>query len=173
MSTELILGGARSGKSALALQRAQTSGKAVTFIATAHAGDAEMAARIKQHRAERPAHWTLVEEPVALADVLLAHAAPQHCLLVDCLTLWLGNLLGNEDANQQQFISQRDALLQVLPQLPGHLIMVSNEVGLGITPLGEISRRFVDEAGRLHQQLATLCDQVTFIAAGLPLTLKP
>ncbi len=173
MSTELILGGARSGKSALAMQRAQSSGKAVTFIATAHAGDAEMAARIEQHRAERPPHWALVEEPVALADVLLTHAAPQHCLLVDCLTLWLSNLLSHADTNHQQFVRQRNALLQILPQLPGHLIMVSNEVGLGITPLGEISRRFVDETGRLHQQLATLCDQVTFVAAGLPLTLKP
>jgi len=173
MSTELILGGARSGKSALALQRARASGKAVTFIATARAGDAEMAARIEQHRIERPAHWALVEEPVALAEVLRKHAAPQHCLLVDCLTLWLSNLLSNEDFDNQQFISQRNTLLQVLPQLPGHLIMVSNEVGLGITPLGEISRRFVDETGRLHQQLATLCDRVTFVAAGLPLTLKP
>jgi len=173
MNTELILGGARSGKSALALQRARTSGKAVTFIATARADDAEMTARIEHHRTERPPHWTLVEEPIALAKVLQQHAAPQCCLLVDCLTLWLSNLMGSEDADHQQFISQRDALLQVLPQLPGHLIMVSNEVGLGITPLGEISRRFVDEAGRLHQQLATLCDQVTFVAAGLPLILKP
>lgn len=132
-----------------------------------------MAARIEQHRTERPAHWALVEEPVALAEVLLQHAAPQHCLLADCLTLWLSNLLGNENFDNQKFISQRDALLQVLPQLPGDIIMVSNEVGLGITPLGEISRRFVDEAGRLHQQLAVLCDRVTFVAAGLPLTLKP
>jgi len=173
MSSELILGGARSGKSALALQRAQASGKAVTFIATASAGDAEMAARIKRHRAERPTHWTLVEEPIALAKVLQQHASPQHCLLVDCLTLWLSNLSGNEGFDNQQFIQQRDALLQTLPQLPGDLIMVSNEVGLGIIPLGEISRRFVDEAGRLHQQLATLCNRVTFVAAGLPLTLKP
>lgn len=173
MSTELILGGARSGKSTLALQRAQASGKAVTFIATAHAGDAEMAARIEQHRAERPTHWALVEEPVALAEALLQHAAPQRCLLVDCLTLWLSNLLSDEHFDNQRFVSQRDALLQTLPQLPGQLIMVSNEVGLGITPLGEVSRRFVDEAGRLHQQLATLCHRVTFIAAGLPLTLKP
>jgi len=173
MSIELILGGARSGKSALALQRAQASGKAVTFIATASAGDAEMTARIKRHRAERPTHWALVEEPIALAKVLQQHAAPQHCLLVDCLTLWLSNLSGNEGFDNQQFINQRDALLQTLPQLPGELIMVSNEVGLGIIPLGEISRRFVDEAGRLHQQLATLCNRVTFVAAGLPLTLKP
>jgi len=170
---ELILGGARSGKSVLALQRAQSSGKDVTFIATASAGDAEMAARIARHRAERPAHWALVEEPIALAEVLLEHAAPQRCLLVDCLTLWLSNLLGDDDFDKQRFITQRNALLHTLPQLPGHLIMVSNEVGLGITPLGEVSRRFVDEAGRLHQQLATLCDRVTFIAAGLPLTLKP
>jgi len=132
-----------------------------------------MAARIEQHRAERPTHWALVEEPVALAEVLRQHAAPQHCLLIDCLTLWLSNLLGNEDFDNQQFISQRDALLQALPQLPGDIIMVSNEVGLGITPLGAVSRRFVDEAGRLHQQLATLCDQVTFVTAGLPLILKP
>ncbi len=173
MSTELILGGARSGKSTLALQRAQASNKAVTFIATARAGDAEMATRIERHRAERPIHWVLVEEPVALANVLLQHAAPEHCLLVDCLTLWLSNLLGDESFDNKQYINQRDALLQALPQLPGQVILVSNEVGLGITPLGEVSRRFVDEAGRLHQQLATLCDQVTFVAAGLPITLKP
>jgi len=173
MSKELILGGARSGKSTLALQHAQTSALEVVFIATATAGDAEMTARIKQHRAERPAHWVLVEEPIALAGTLLQHSAPQRLLLVDCLTLWLSNLLGNEIYDKQQFIRQREALFNVIPQLPGHLIMVSNEVGMGITPLGEISRRFVDEAGRLHQDLAALCDRVTFVAAGLPITLKP
>jgi len=173
MSTELILGGARSGKSSLALERAKASGMEVIFIATATAGDAEMADRINRHRAERPAHWALVEESVALADVLLKQASPQHFLLVDCLTLWLSNLLGNEEFDPQQFHTQRTALLQTIPKLPGQIIFVSNEVGLGITPLGEISRRFVDEAGRLHQELASLCDRVTFVAAGLPLTLKP
>lgn len=165
---ELIFGGARSGKSALAMQRATASGKTVTFIATATAGDAEMAERIAHHIAERPTHWTVVEEPIALADVLIQHAAPQHCLLVDCLTLWLTNLLGDHT----QFHAQRQSLLSTLPDLPGHIIFVSNEVGLGITPLGELSRRFVDEAGRLHQELAGLCDRVTFTAAGLPLDLK-
>lgn len=173
MSTELILGGARSGKSRLALERANTSGMEVVFIATATAGDTEMADRIERHRAERPAHWMLVEEPVALADVLLKHASPQHFLLVDCLTLWLSNLLGNEDFSQRQFHHQRNALLKAIPKLSGQIIFVSNEVGMGITPLGEISRRFIDEAGRLHQELASLCDRVTFVAAGLPLTLKP
>ena len=169
---ELILGGARSGKSALAMQRALASGKEVTFIATAMAGDAEMTSRIERHKADRPSHWMLVEEPIALSDVLSQHADEQSCLLVDCLTLWLSNLLGEECFDEAQFIRQRDNLLNVLPQLPGHIIFVSNEVGFGITPMGSISRRFVDEAGRLHQQLASLCDQVTLTVAGLPLALK-
>jgi adenosylcobinamide kinase/adenosylcobinamide-phosphate guanylyltransferase len=169
---ELILGGARSGKSALAMQRALASHKDVTFIATATAGDAEMAARIKHHKADRPKHWALIEEPIALADVLSQHAAPNRCLLVDCLTLWLCNLLGDGNFDEVKFTMQRDALLKVLPQLPGHIIFVSNEVGFGITPMGQINRRFVDEAGRLHQQLAALCDRVTLTVAGLPLSLK-
>lgn len=166
---ELIFGGARSGKSALAMQRAAASEKDVIFIATATAGDEEMAARIAHHKAERPAHWTVVEESVALADTLAQHAAPKNCLIVDCLTLWLNNLIDDH----AQFVSQRNKLLTTLPNLPGHIIFVSNEVGLGITPLGELSRHFVDEAGRLHQELARLCDRVTFTAAGLPLDLKP
>lgn len=169
---ELILGGARSGKSALAMQRALASDKDVTFIATATAGDAEMSSRIKRHKADRPDHWALIEEPVALADTLLQHAEPQRCLLVDCLTLWLCNLIGDENFDEEKFTTQRNALLDVLPQLPGHIIFVSNEIGFGITPMGQTNRRFVDEAGRLHQQLATLCDQVTLTVAGLPLSLK-
>lgn len=169
---ELILGGARSGKSALAMQRAQSSNNDVLFIATATAGDAEMASRIERHKVDRPDHWTLIEEPIALADTLLQHAAPQRCLLVDCLTLWLSNLLDDENFDEAQLITQRDALLDVLPRLPGHIIFVSNEVGFGISPMGQINRRFVDEAGRLHQQIASLCDQVTLTVAGLPLSLK-
>ncbi|NOX76451.1 MAG: bifunctional adenosylcobinamide kinase/adenosylcobinamide-phosphate guanylyltransferase [Gammaproteobacteria bacterium] len=172
MTKELILGGARSGKSALAQQHALASGKDVTFIATATADDAEMAARIQHHQAERPTHWAVVEEPVALADVLSQHAAAQRCMLVDCLTLWLCNLIGGEDSDDALFMSQRDALLDVLPRLPGHIILVSNEVGLGVTPLGPLNRRFVDETGRLHQQLAALCDHVTLMVAGLPMALK-
>lgn len=167
---ELILGGVRSGKSALAERRAVEGGLAVTYIATATIGDAEMAARIAHHRQRRPDSWGLVEEPLALAAVLQREASPQRCLIVDCLTLWLTNLL--LAADEAQFARERSALLACLPTLPGEIVMVSNEVGLGIVPLGELSRRFADEAGRLHQQLAALCERVTFVAAGLPLSLK-
>ncbi len=167
---DLILGGARSGKSAWAERLACEGGMPVTYIATARAGDAEMAARIGHHRARRPAHWGCVEEPLALAAVLRERAAPDHCLLVDCLTLWLGNLL--TDPDPARFDRERLALVEALPGLPGDLLMVSNEVGMGIVPMGALSRRFVDEAGRLHQDLARRCDRVVFVAAGLPMALK-
>lgn len=166
----LILGGARSGKSAFAERLAEVGGKAVTYVATARAGDAEMCARIAHHRARRPSHWRLSEEPLALADVLRREADAGRLLLVDCLTLWLSNLLA--DADPERFARERQALLDVLPQLPGDVVLVSNEVGMGIVPLGELSRRFVDEAGRLHQALARQCERVLFVAAGLPLVLK-
>lgn len=166
----LILGGARSGKSALAERLAGQCADDVVYVATAHAGDDEMAARIAHHRARRPAHWHCVEEPVALADALRAHSRPGRCVLVDCLTLWLGNLLG--DADPACFERERDALLRVLPVLPGEIVLVGNEVGLGVVPMGELSRRFVDEAGRLHQALGAQCARVVFVAAGLPLLLK-
>lgn len=171
---ELILGGARSGKSALAEQRAEASQFAVTYLATGEAKDAEMAERIAHHQARRPSGWTLIEEPLYLADMLRKHAAPGHCLLVDCLTLWLSNLLFAEGDKSpgQKFAQEMAALLNALPQLPGHVILVSNEVGLGIIPLGEITRQFVDEAGRLNQRVAAIADRVTFVAAGLPLELK-
>jgi len=166
----LILGGARSGKSALAERLASASGHEVVYIATAQAQDAEMAARIAHHRAQRPGHWLSVEEPLALASVLEAQARPGRCVLVDCLTLWLSNLLGCSDA--ARFERERDALLKVIPLLKGQVLMVSNEVGLGVVPMGELTRRFVDEAGRLHQALASHCERVVFVAAGLPMTLK-
>jgi len=166
----LILGGARSGKSALAERLAIDSGREVVYIATAQAGDAEMAARIAHHRARRPLQWLCVEEPLHLADVLRDHARDDRCILVDCLTLWLSNLLG--DADVQGFERERDRLLNVLPDLPGDVLLVSNEVGLGIVPMGELTRRFVDEAGRLHQAVAALSERVLFVAAGLPLALK-
>lgn len=167
---ELILGGVRSGKSALAEQRALACGLPVTYIATATAGDEEMAARIAHHRQRRPDAWRIVEEPLHLADALHTAAAPHHCIIVDCLTLWLTNLLLADDAALLE--QERSALLAGLPSLPGQILLVSNEVGLGIVPLGELSRRFADEAGRLHQQLAACCERVTFVAAGLPLALK-
>ena len=166
----LILGGARSGKSALAERLARESGQAVIYIATAQAHDAEMAARIAHHRDRRPAHWQSVEEPLALADALRAYAHFDRCVLVDCLTLWLSNLLG--DADDKRLERECEALLDVLPALPGELLFVSNEVGLGVVPMGELTRRFVDEAGRLHQAMAARCERVLFVAAGLPLPLK-
>ena len=167
---ELIIGGSRSGKSRLAEQRALACGMPVTYIATATAGDGEMTARIAQHQSRRPLDWGLIEEPVQLAKVLLQQAAPDKCLLVDCLTLWLTNLLcENEGAQLEQ---ERDTFLNILPSLPGHIILVSNEVGMGIVPMGELSRRFSDEAGWLNQSVATICDQVTLTVAGLPLSLK-
>ena len=166
----LILGGARSGKSRLAEHMAQESQLAVTYIATAQAQDMEMAQRIAAHRTRRPAHWTSVEEPFALAAALLAHAAPERCLLVDCLTLWLTNLLLHPDV--AMFDRERAALLATLPELPGQIILVSNETGMGIVPLGELTRRYCDEAGWLHQELATKCERVLLTVAGIPLTLK-
>ena len=165
---ELILGGARSGKSALAERLAGESGLAVVYVATATAGDAEMAGRIAHHRERRPAGWDLVEEPRLLAAALEGAAAVERCLLVDCLTLWLNNVIADDGLYRQE----RAALLDTLSGLPGRVILVSNEVGMGIVPLGELTRRYCDEAGRLHQDLAQLCDRVTFVAAGLPLVLK-
>lgn len=166
---EFILGGARSGKSGFAQRRALASGLQVTYLATAQAGDAEMADRIARHRAERPAGWGLVEEPLALAAALRTHAAPDRCLLVDCLTLWLSNLLA---AGDRRLSTETDALLDALPALPGRILLVSNEVGQGIVPANPLARRFRDEAGRLHQAVAGRCDRVTLVVAGLPLTLK-
>ena len=167
---DLILGGARSGKSRLAERLASASGLAVTYIATSQPLDGEMAARIAQHRARRPAAWALVEEPLALATTLRQHAHQDSCLLVDCLTLWLTNLLMLEDS--ARLVEERDGLLECLAALPGRVIMVSNETGLGVVPLGELSRRYVDEAGWLHQAIAARADRVVFTVAGLPMILK-
>ncbi len=165
----LILGGARSGKSRHAQHLAQASGLPVTLIATAEARDAEMVARIARHRAERPAGWSTREQPLHLAAALQQAAGVGQCVLVDCLTLWLLNLL---EAGESIFAEERAALLNTLPTLRGDIVLVSNEIGLGVIPLGELSRRFVDEAGWLNQAIAALADNVTFIAAGLSLPLK-
>jgi adenosylcobinamide kinase/adenosylcobinamide-phosphate guanylyltransferase len=166
----LILGGVRSGKSRLAERLAAASGRAVTVLATATIADEEMRARIAAHRARRPPEWSVVEEPIALAAALRAHARADRCLLVDCLTLWLTNLLTTADSTA--LARERDALLATLPPLPGRILLVSNETGLGITPLGALARRFGDEAGALHQALAQACDQVILTVAGLPCVLK-
>lgn len=167
---ELILGGIRSGKSRYAEQRAHASGLAVTVIATATAADAEMHERIAVHRRDRPRDWVTVETPYALAASLREQARADRCIIVDCLTLWLTNLLCAEDA--QLFSSERQALIDVLPGLPGQVIFVSNETSLGIMPAGNLTRRYCDEAGRLHQALAQICDRVELVVAGLPQLLK-
>lgn len=167
---QLILGGVRSGKSRLAVQTALDGGLAVTYIATALSGDAEMQQRIAKHRQYRPDDWIVVEAPYALADCLKQHASADRCLLVDCLTLWLTNLLCAED--ETQFEKELKALLGVLPSLPGQIILVSNETNMGIMPLGELTRRFCDEAGLLHQAIARQCDRVVLSVAGLPHMLK-
>ena len=180
---ELILGGARSGKSMLAETRAAESGLRVVYVATAQALDGEMQRRIAHHQARRPATWGLVESPLDLAGNLRRNAAPDTCLLVDCLTLWLSNLLFSGKAAAQAeageaidcalFRDEVQALIDVLPGLPGRVIMVSNEVGWGVVPMAAVSRLFADEQGRLNQRVAAVCERVTLVAAGQPLALKP
>lgn len=166
----LILGGVRSGKSRLAERLATESRLPVTYVATATIEDEEMRERIAFHRARRPGHWQVIEEPLELASVLSQHANSECCLLVDCLTLWLTNLLTHPDT--ARFDTERSAFLTVLPHLTGRLILVSNETNMGIIPMGELSRRYCDEAGKLHQEIAQHCDQVVLTIAGLPLLLK-
>ncbi|QVR66272.1 bifunctional adenosylcobinamide kinase/adenosylcobinamide-phosphate guanylyltransferase [Acinetobacter sp. BHS4] len=167
---QLILGGARSGKSRLAEQTAINTQLAVTYVATAQALDLEMQSRIEHHQNQRPAHWSLVEEPLYLANALQKIDRPNQIILVDCLTLWLTNLLLLDDQSVQQL--ECEQLLKVLPTLESEVILVSNETGLGVVPLGEISRQFVDEAGRLHQALGQIADKVVFCVAGFPMILK-
>ena len=167
---QLILGGARSGKSRLAERLASDSALPVIYIATSQPLDGEMNTRVALHRQRRPDDWGLIEEPVELARVLRENAAVGQCLLVDCLTLWLTNLLMLEDV--ERLALEREQLLETLASLPGEIIFVSNETGLGVVPLGELTRRYVDEAGWLHQALAERCQRVVLTVAGLPLTLK-
>jgi len=180
MTTELILGGARSGKSRLAERRAADHGGPVTVIATAEAGDDEMAARIARHRADRPAHWHVIEAPTSLAATLRDASTEGGCVLVDCLTLWLSNVLTRDPASLcaphpadhlAPWQDELNALIEALPECPGDVILVANEVGLGLVPETPLGRLFRDEAGRLNQAVAAACDRVTFVAAGLPLTL--
>lgn len=194
MSIHLILGGARSGKSAYAEKLAIAGGLPVTYIATAQIYDDEFKARVQHHKDRRPEHWKLVEEPHFLSTALQASIhvdsraskiAPaksvqlKQCVIVDCLTLWLAQCICPEcvPAEGVDWPAQREALLAQLKlfqdqNFQGSLILVSNEVGMGIVPLGEINRQFQDEQGRLNQAVAQIADKVSFIAAGLPLNLK-
>lgn len=169
MMKHLILGGTRSGKSHFSENIAIKTGKKLVYIATAQALDEEMRVRITHHQTSRIDQWITVEEPLTLAASLQQYSAENNCILVDCLTLWLTNILL---AGEEIFQHELAALLETLPQLTGDIIFVSNEVGMGIVAADPLSRRFVDEAGRLHQALAKLCDKVTLVVAGLPMTMK-
>ena len=193
--SELILGGQRSGKSRRAelLARdwlAQSPSHQAVMIATAKAWDDEMVERIARHRqdrAERVPGMTTVEEPIALAEAIQTHSKVQTLVVVDCLTLWLTNLLMPHEAAKnvkngsekilnmpagKQIRAREATLLGAIKNVPGPVILVGNEIGLGVIPMGRETRDFVDALGRLNQEVAAACERVTFMAAGLPLTLK-
>ncbi len=163
----LVLGGARSGKSVFAERLAAATGLSKCYVATAQVFDAEMRVRVDHHRARREG-WTTVEESDALEAVIADEAAPHQVLLVDCLTLWVTNLM-MADADID---ARSDALCAALSAAAGPVILVTNEVGLGIVPDNAMARAFRDHAGRLHQKVAQVAGKVHFMAAGLPLTMK-
>ena len=164
----LILGGARSGKSRHAEALIESRPGPCVYLATAEAGDAEMAERIAAHKARRGGRWTTIEEPLDLVAALDRTCGPDRAVLVDCLTLWLSNLLGAGRDLDAEF----ERLLAALPGLGGPVVFVSNEVGLGIVPDNALARRFVDHAGRLHQRFAAAAQSVITITAGIPIQLK-
>jgi len=167
----LILGGARSGKSRFAEQQASHSGQSVLYIATATAGDAEMRSRIEHHQRQRPQDWQLVEEPFNLSQVIAQHNDNEKTLIIECMTLWVNNWLCTNDLDNWE--TEKQAFIDALIESSSNIIIVSNEVGSGVVPLGELSRDFVDQAGWLNQALAGLADKSTLVVAGCPLQLKP
>ena len=163
-----VLGGARSGKSCMAEKIIEGSGLAQFYLATAEAGDEEMRARIAEHRARRGAQWQTLETPLDLEAVLADTARPNRAVLVDCLTLWLSNILLGKAEVEERIA----ALVTTIRKLPGLIVLVSNEVGLGLVPDTALGRSFRDAQGRLNQCVAETCETVIFVAAGLPLALK-
>ncbi len=179
---ELILGGQRSGKSRCAEQRAAAwladAPHSAVLLATAHAGDEEMRLRIAHHRlqrAERLPELECVEVPIELAQAIFRHSAPDRLVVIDCLTLWLTNLLMPLDADALDDIEwdlARDALCDAVSEASGPVLLVSNEIGLGVAPMSREARRCVDELGRLHQAMAARCDRVTLMVAGIEVPVK-
>ena len=186
MTVTLVLGGARSGKSSFAERRAADSGRPVLYLATATAGDEEMAARIAAHRAARPAAWRTVEAPLDPAAVIRAHASPGNLVLLDCITLWVSNALlarlGDRDAEEvargewseleAALVAEAIASVDAAHERRADLLAVSNEVGLGLVPPYPLGRRYRDALGRVNQALAARADEVLFLVAGLPMRLK-
>ncbi|UTF60097.1 bifunctional adenosylcobinamide kinase/adenosylcobinamide-phosphate guanylyltransferase [Gilvimarinus sp. DA14] len=173
---QLILGGARSGKSRFAQQQAEAwqdqTGGQLLYLATAEPGDDEMQARIQMHQGDRGERWQSLEEPLQLANALRQNSGSDTCVVIDCLTLWVNNCL-----HHAQWEAQKNQLLRTIDDVcrdgpAPHWIFVSNEVGSGIVPLGQLSREFVDASGWLHQALAARAESVTLVVAGLPLALK-
>lgn len=167
-STLLVLGGARSGKSRYAETRAIALGLPPIYLATATGGDDEMRARIAHHRNRRGEAWQTIEEPLDLVDALAAHLAPEQVVLVDCLTLWLSNLMHAD----RDVVAETARLRACVAAAAGPLALVSNEVGLGLVPETPLGRSFRDAQGRLNQEIAAVASEVVFVAAGLPLWLK-
>jgi adenosylcobinamide kinase / adenosylcobinamide-phosphate guanylyltransferase len=176
----LVLGGVRSGKSAFAetlARKAENTGRHIVYIATGSPLDAEMASRIAHHRARRPAGWITVEEPIALAKTLAEWARRDRYLLVDCLTLWLSNLIladtpSGAPKSGAILGEERMNLIKTLPDLEGEIVLVSNEVGMGLVSPDPLGRLFVDESGRLHQEVAALANNVYWVVAGHPIHVK-
>jgi adenosylcobinamide kinase/adenosylcobinamide-phosphate guanylyltransferase len=164
----LILGGVRSGKTRHAEELGRNHPGKRVYVATAAPGDEEMRARIILHRQNRGADWLTIEEPLALAEILKGECAADRFVLVDCITLWISNLL----LEGREVLPEVDRLCALIPELDGTVVIVSNEVGLGIVPASELGRRFRDEAGIANQLLAHACDEVVFMIAGMPLRLK-
>jgi len=168
MTSLFVLGGARSGKSRYAQARAESLTGDLLYIATAQAFDEEMEERIAHHQADRGPRWSTLDVPLDLPPAILANAAPDRVLLVDCLTLWTSNLMFAE----RDLDAETEALATAVTEASGPVILVANEVGLGIVPDNALARRFRDAAGRINQAIAAAADEVQFIAAGLPLRLK-
>ncbi|MDO6777214.1 bifunctional adenosylcobinamide kinase/adenosylcobinamide-phosphate guanylyltransferase [Shewanella sp. 10N.286.52.C2] len=174
---QLIIGGARSGKSKMAQNYASqwqsnTQGEVIVIV-TAQNKDGAMAKRIAHHQANRPPHWQTVESHLALASTLQRHSQADNLIMVDCLTLWLSNvLLHDAEQSTNQYPVMKRQLIDTIKALSGEIVLIGNEVGQGVVPMGALCREFVDQSGWLHQSIAECVDKVTVSIAGLPMVIK-